>query len=379
MTYLPSGHTHEDIDRMFKRYSDLRWAADCDTASVFLDQWVGMAYKSKIPMVHILQGTYDWKSFLHPHIATFSGILSPLYLFLPFFLFSFWFLFLVLCFYFCFFFSFCFVFVLVFLMPLFSIYPFLGTSKFRAFHVTKSEAGIVSMKVMRSPLDNDWLGRPNSDAGYEILRSVPPGFPLFLPPTPVCDEKMKSIPYTFNHIGRESTAWWNSFFENQFFWCPHAEPLITSTCWDFVPAIHPMEAALYNEMPQRPLRGISIDGSRPVSLAELTEGELVAVSACSTFYELQSEDDAIEGAYEMPRPKFWIAKITSLDEGDDTIHLAYFVRSKRNHRVFNLDMFSVGSCKIGAVLAHGFTLTTVKRVRRVTLRFIADALAADES
>lgn len=323
VTFLPSGHTHEDIDRMFRRYHDLRKCEDCDTASDFVVNWVTEAYRSNVPKIKYVIQRYDWKAWLNPHLHQ------------------------------------------------------LGQhSFFRAFHFFRDTGtDLVVFKVKQSPLDDGWTGRSGANSvGFEMIRSTPPGFPNLLPYTPMDPEHFSDVHKLFDDLSPSTIAWWRHFFRDQKFWCPSPPtPAFQASIWDLQPPVideppddDAMPEGCRTTAVQRELR---MPNQRVISLDELSIGCLCAVRPSEGFYD-DSDLDA---------PLFWIGEVVEMIPDANEVTLRYYRRSKKNSQIFNRCAPDIkGNAKVVGILAHNFRLTTLKHVFRTTLKTISNALEHDD-
>ena len=320
VTFLPTGHTHEDIDRMFRRYHDLRKCEDCDTASDFIALWVTEAYRTCIPKVKYVTRRYDWKAWLDPHLHDMGQ-----------------------------------------------------HSFFRAFHFFRDANcnDLVVFKVKRSPLDDTWIGREaNTNVGFEMMRSTPRGFPRLLSFVPMPPEKYEHVPVLFQDLSPSTIAWWRHFFRDQTFWCPAPDPTFRASIWNIVPPVveDPLDGDAIPEVPHPVQRRLNMPHQRVLSLDELEIGSLCAVSPDEGFYAADDVD----------APQFWIGKIIRKIPETNEILLHYYHRSERNSEIFHVcDDDVTGTTGVLSILAHNFKLTSVKHVFQSTLREIAAALEHD--
>lgn len=320
LTFLPSGHTHEDIDRLFRRYHDLKKCDDCNTASEFIDKWIKQAYRTKVPRVKYITRRYDWKAWLHPHLHNLE----------------------------------------------------LHT-KFRAFRFSKDEAtGLVVMHVKVSPLDPSWIGRPrNPTVGFEMLRSYPAGFPRYLPFTPLQPDTFTHVTYVFKDLPDTAKIWWRNFFRDQTFWIPreHHAAILDASSWDIAaPAIQTIVAFNDPLAPGHPApTTLRMNSQRILSVDEIEVGKLVAVPSIREWYA--------PGA---TIPEFWIGEVTGFDRARNFILLDYYVRDVNNGRKFKkCNPIISGECAVVGLYAHNFKLTAGHLVFMSTLKQIAAALEHD--
>ena len=320
VTFLPSGHTHEDIDRMFRRYTDLRACEDCDTPSDFVSLWVTEAYRTSIPKVKYITRRYDWKAWLDPHLHDIGQ-----------------------------------------------------HSFFRAFHFFRDVTcnDLVVFKIKRSPLDRTWIGREaNQNIGFEMLRSTPLGFPRLLPFVPMDAEKYEHVPLLFEHLSSSTVAWWRHFFRDQKFWCPAPDPILRASIWNILPPVvdDPPDDDAIPELAQPVHRRLNMPHQRVLSLDELQIGHLCAVSPDAGFYPAEYIDP----------PLFWIGEIIGKIPESNEVMLQYYKRSDINPNIFHICANDIqGKTPVLSILAHNFKLTQLKRVYQVTLREIAAALEHD--
>lgn len=173
------------------------------------------------------------------------------------------------------------------------------------FRFSKDAAtGIVSWKVKVSPLDQCWVGRPdNPNIGFVSLKSVPPGFPSIIAPTPVDDFKLRHVRNTYPEIGPDASLWWDRFFADQTFWCTPLPAAYDATIWDFSPPA--AEPVAVFPAPERHGRTpcINMGDQRLSSFEELEVGMLVAVHPAQSYY-------AANPPLGRDTPAFWVAEVT---------------------------------------------------------------------
>jgi len=78
ISYLPKGHTHEDIDQLFSNMRIAMKYHDFDTLLDLLSKLLPKAYKSNRPVVtKVHPNIFNWKVFLKPYLPNLSGHSKP--------------------------------------------------------------------------------------------------------------------------------------------------------------------------------------------------------------------------------------------------------------------------------------------------------------
>jgi len=78
MSFLPTGHTHEDIDRLFSYLRIVMNSAEFNTLMAIIKAGMPKAYKSNVRPRNVLQPLlFDWKTWMSPFMTTFEGHSQP--------------------------------------------------------------------------------------------------------------------------------------------------------------------------------------------------------------------------------------------------------------------------------------------------------------
>jgi hypothetical protein len=79
LSFLPVGHTHEDIDQLFSRIAEYLRSTDILSLDDLKDAIAGAGkFEGKPPLVRQLTALYDFKSWLAPCIPGFKQITQPM-------------------------------------------------------------------------------------------------------------------------------------------------------------------------------------------------------------------------------------------------------------------------------------------------------------
>ena len=191
------------------------------------------------------------------------------------------------------------------------------------------------------------------------MHSYPPQgeMPTVIRRTPIDNERFENLKFTYPWINTQSQNWWNRFMVHQFFVLPQEYDIPDDLCNIQPPEQRPNEVNLIACGVQRQRRAaIHINNQVPQRATEFAVGELIAVR------NVEAE--------------FWIAKITQIRlEDDESLYFDYYVLKEGTNRTYEKDIRNThGKCNAEAVLAHGFTLTTLNQIRLKTLRKIGRML-----